>query len=145
MYYRPPTRVSILSRNRILELNDILNNAGLLNEKSIGQAVGDIHVVIDLDKSGHAGERQTRHGEDDVISDDEIKGVAQRGVPAISKMLILGQIEIGDDVVIQSNGSALNVVGSIKRDGNQLRLVIITVMRKRDFKPKAGTTPIRVS
>lgn len=125
---------------KILSLNETLN----LYERSIGKASQEIKVVIDIDKSVHAGERQSRHGEDDLISDDEIGVATKKALPALAKLLMFDKIEIGDDVVIQTH-DGLNVVGNIQLNGVELLLRVITVMKKPGFKPKPGTIPIRVA
>ncbi len=119
----------------------MMNN--LINETSIGTASQKITVSIEIDKTAHAGDRQSRHGESNPITDDEIRKTAERGIPKLSKLLLLDKIRVGDDVVIQAGGG-MNVVGNIQKHGDELKLVVITVMKKKNFKPKAGTTPIKV-
>ena len=116
--------------------------AGLV-ERSIGKAAEQIKVVIDIDKTVHAGDRQDRHGENKPITDDEIGVATKKAIPILSKLLMFDKIMIGDDVVIQSR-DGLNVVGNIQQSGTELKLVVITVMRKKGFKPKPGTIPIQV-
>ena len=127
----------MLWKHRLMEL------AGI-SETSIGKAVDNIKVVIDIDKSVHAGDRQTRHGEDNTISDDDIGKTTKRALPAISKLLLFDKIDIGDDIVIQTK-AGLNIVGNIQQNGNELVLRVITVMKKQGFKPKPGTIPIRIA
>lgn len=122
-------------------LNDEAKEA--LSEAYLGKAVDNIRVVLALDKTKHAGERQSRHGGQDFISDEEIISTAKKGIPSLSQALLFDKIDVGDDVVIQSK-DGLNVVGNIQREGNDLKLVVITVMRKKNFRPKPGTLPIRV-
>lgn len=117
--------------------------AGLIDETSIGKASSTITVVMDLDKTIHAGERQTRHGDENVISDEEIKKTTERGIAKIANLLLVDKISVGDDIVIQSGGG-LNIVGHLQSIGDQLQLRIITVMRKKNFKAKSGTIPIKV-
>jgi hypothetical protein len=124
------------------ELERMAELAGIY-EAIIGTAVADIKVVIDIDKSNHAGERQSRHGEDNPITDEEIFTLTKRAIPTISKLLMLDKISIGDEICIQTN-AGLNVVGAIKQSGTDLLLRVITVMKKQGFRPKPGTISIRV-
>lgn len=126
-----------MSSDRILKLNAILNEA------SIGKVSDQIRVVIDLEKTRHAGERQTRHGEDSPITNDDMLKLANRALPKLSKMLIMNQLDIGDEIVIQGGGG-LNMVGALSTNNKEIILRIITVMRKKNFKPKPGTKPVRV-
>ena len=117
--------------------------AGLV-ERSIGKAADDIKVIIDIDKTVHAGDQQGRHGDSNPITNDEIGVATKKAIPFLSRLLMFDKIGIGDDVVIQTR-DGLNVVGNIQQSGKELRLVVITVMKKKGFKPKPGTYHIKVS
>lgn len=60
-------------------------------------------------------------------------------------MLLFDKININDSIVIYDRTSDLNLICSLKNDKpNIVNMVIITVMKKRDFKPKSGTYKITV-
>ena len=109
-----------------------------LSEKSIGAVSQNINVVLQLDKTTHASDRQSRHT-GSFISDSEIKNLASRSLKKISNMLIFDKIDVGNQIVIKDGATGLNVVGALKQSGNDLDLVIITVINKKNFIPKGGT------
>lgn len=111
-------------------------------EAVIGRLVQNIKIVFQLDKTKHAAERQNRDNE--FISDFDMKEVAEKALSVISKKLMFNELDIGDQILIRDSKTHLNLIGAIDRAGNSLELVIITVMRKLDFKPKSGTKIIEV-
>ena len=52
-------------------------------------------------------------------------------------------IDIGDEVLIKGKNN-INVVAAIKRNKAKIDIVVITVMRKKNFKPKTGTFVINI-
>jgi len=121
-----------------------------LNERDLGSIATAINIVMQLDTTNHAGERQFRHGEGDYISERQIREVVEKSLSKIVYMLVFDKIDIGDYVVISSKSTGLNVVGVLKMQGgsnldsSKIDLVIITVMRKDNFKAKTGTQQIYV-
>ena len=101
-------------------------------EKTIGKVSQKINVVVQLDMTKHAEERKDRH--DKYITDTEIKFLADRAVKQISKLLIMDELDINDKIGIHDIKSDLNLVGQIKRQGDMLDLVIITVMVEKNFR-----------
>jgi len=116
-----------------------------LTEEPVGSFSSEIEIVVNVDKTRHAGERQTRH--DEKITDDEIMGTAKKGVDEIKRRMLLDQIDIDDEIVIRDHKTDLNVVCTmdpLDRQGSRFELTVITVMRKKDFKPKSGSKTVDV-
>jgi hypothetical protein len=113
-----------------------------LIEKTIGKVSQKINVVIQLDKTKHASQRQQRHEKE--ITDTEIKYLAEKAIKRIGYMLMMDEIDINDKVIIQDTKTDLNLVGAIKRQGDMLDLVIITVMREKNFRNPHGTKVIKI-
>ena len=113
-----------------------------LIEKSIGRVSRKINVTIELDKTVHAGKQQFRHEEE--ITDKEILAVAQRAIESVTRDLLADDISIGDYVLIRDSKTLLNLVGILHDKNNILELTIITVMKKRGFRPKPGTKVVDI-
>ena len=113
-----------------------------LIEKTIGKVSRKINITIELDKTKHAGERQFRDGKE--ITDTEILAVAQRAIEPISRDLLADDINIGDYILIKDTKTNLNLVGVLKEKNDILEFIIVTVMKKQNFKPKAGTKSITI-
>ncbi len=115
----------------------------ILKEVLIGRYNVNIRVVIEIDKTKHASERQYRH-EDFTISDDVIKQTASKALSKITTYLLHDDIDLTDEFLIQDRLNALNLIGTMRRGNDALELVIITVMKKKNFNPKPGTSIIQV-
>lgn len=115
----------------------------ILIEDIIGKVSQKINVVLQLDKTKHAGERQYRH-EDRYISDAEIKIAAEKAIPIIAKYLLFNRMDVGDSILIYDKRSDLNLIGKLQSGKGILELIIITVMIKRDFKSKPGTKRVEI-
>jgi hypothetical protein len=116
-----------------------------LIEANIGRVQSKINVVMQLDKSNHAGERQSRHGDENHIDDEFIKDTIDSALPKIANALLFDKIDVNKDaVLIQNTVSDLNIVGKIVSNGSMLDFVVITVMTKKNFKAKSGTYTIKV-
>ena len=116
-----------------------------LAEEPVGSFSSEIEIVVNVDKTRHAGERQTRH--DERITDDEIMATAKKGVDEIKRRMLLDQIDIDDEIVIRDHKTDLNVVCTmdpLDRQGSRFELTVITVMRKKNFKPKSGSKTVDV-
>jgi len=116
-----------------------------LTEEPVGSFSSEIEIVVNVDKTRHAGERQTRH--DERITDDEIMATAKKGVDEIKRRMLLDQIDIDGEIVIRDHKTDLNVVCTmdpLDRQGSRFELTVITVMRKKDFKPKSGSKTVDV-
>lgn len=116
-----------------------------LLELAIGQVSKQLKIVLNLDKTTHAGERQYRTDQEgDYVSDKEILKIANNALSHIVSALIFNKIDIGDYILIRDNSSNLNLIGFLRSNNKKLELVIITVMRKKNFKAKAGTKIINI-
>ena len=117
----------------------------LLKENTISKYKASITFNISIDKTKHADERQWRHGVDDMITDEDIISTAKKATNYISKMLLLDKLDLRDELVIYDRNTNLNLVCVLEegRDAD-IAIVIITVMKKRDFKPKNGTIKITI-
>ena len=125
----------------------MINLKKLLLEDTLANLAQNIKVVVKVDRTNHAKERQSRHGfeEDEYISDEEIIITAKRAIDKISKMLLFNYIDLGDSIVIKNTKTDLNLVCALENDKNsKIDLVVITVMRKKDFKTKGGTKIIYI-
>ena len=55
------------------------------------------------------------------------------------------EINMGSYVLIKQLATDINIVGALHPGGNdEIDFVVITVMRKKDFMPKRGTSVIEV-
>jgi len=116
-----------------------------LDEDSVGSFTTEIEVVVNVDKSNHAEERQGRHGER--ITDQQILATSRKGLDEIKRRILLDEIDVGDEIVIRDHKTDLNVVCVMRpmdRQGRKFELTVITVMRKENFKPKSGTKVVDV-
>lgn len=117
-----------------------------LVEEPVGSFSSEIEIVVNVDKTRHAGERQTRH--DERITDDEILKTAKKGVGEIKRRVLLDEIDVGEDeIVIRDHKTDMNVVCTMEpanREGTRFELTVITVMRKPNFKPKSGSKVVDV-
>ena len=116
-----------------------------LVEYTIGKVSKQINVKIDIDKTVHAGQQQVRPENNRPISDTEIIEIVNIALPEIANMLLFDEINMGDYVLIKHHGTMINIVGALHPGGNdEIDFVVVTVMRKKDFMPKRGTSVIEV-
>jgi hypothetical protein len=111
-----------------------------LTEEPVGSFTTDLEIVVNIDKSRHATDRQTRH--DEKITDEQIMETAKKGLDEVKRRMLLDEIDIDDEIVIRDHKSDLNVVGVLDplgREGRRFEFTVITVMRKENFKPKSGS------
>lgn len=113
-----------------------------LLEDSIGTISAKINVVVKIDKTHHASDRQSRHEE--FISNKDIITAANKALPKISKMLIFDKLDIGDTIIIYESSSYLNLVSELREGSGVIDLVVITVMKNKNFKSPPGTKYVRV-
>ena len=117
--------------------------ANILLEREIGQVSQNINVRMQIDKTAHAGERQSRDPSHE-ISEANILETAHKALPKLSKMMLLGLANIGDSILIHDSSTDLNIVGALERKEAMIELVVITVMYKKDFVPRAGTKIVEI-
>lgn len=132
---------------KINELKRIIHEevSGVLKERGvIGNLYHDITIKVSVDLSRHADERRYRHG--DEITEEEIIATAEEAIDDITERLINDTMDVGDEFVIRDKTYDLNLVGVLERtrDPSVLELTVITVMRKRNFRPKSGTKVIDI-
>jgi hypothetical protein len=111
-----------------------------LFEKRLSTFNKEISIRVEVGMTTHSQERQSRHGDDNKITEEDIEKTAKDAIPRISKHLMFNDIDIGDDVLIVNRD--LNLICNLAEENNSLVLIIVTVMRKWDFKPKHGTYKI---
>lgn len=116
-----------------------------LYQEIIGTVASSIKVTMAIEKTRHAGQRQSRDL-NNYITNDEIKSGIQDAINAIAKNLMMDNINVGDDICIINHkyDPPLNIVGNIKLAGNQLQLIVITIMKKNNFFPKTGTYKLEI-
>jgi len=102
-----------------------------LIEASIGKISQKINIVINLDKTKHAAERQHRHKTE--ITDNDIRDLAQKAIETIGNMLIMNELDVNDRIGIYDKSTDLNLVGALERTGDNLEFVIVTVMIEKNF------------
>lgn len=117
-----------------------------LYEQIIGSVSDEIKVTIEIDKSRHAGQRQSRNA-DEFISNEDIKTGVQDAVKALATNLMLDKIDIGSYVCIVNKkfNPELNIIGTIKQGNNQLQFIIVTIMKKNNFYVKNGTYKLEIN
>jgi hypothetical protein len=115
----------------------------ILTENIIAKLLGNFKIVMQVDKTGHATDRQTRHS-DTNITDIDIRDTVTSAMRKIVQALIFDKIDIGDAVLVTNKSNNLNVVGKLERKGDMLDFIVITVMIKRGFMPKKGTYRLTV-
>lgn len=113
-----------------------------LLEKTIGKVSQQINIVMQLDKTKHASERQFRHGKP--ITDDEIRRLAEKAATRIGKMMIFNEIDVNQRIIIKDKNTNLQILGVLEKKGDILDLVIISLMRDEDFRNIKNTKIIEI-
>ncbi len=123
------------------ELFDIIKNQ--LRERQIGTFAEDIRIYVDVSKTRHAKKRQDRHNTK--ITDDEIVATAEAAGDEIMQSILEGHLDPNDEVLIRDNTYDLNLVCKlVKESDNEFTLKVITVMIKKNFRPKSGTKVVDI-
>lgn len=90
-----------------------------------------------INKSFHAIERQSRHGEDEdhFISDDEILETVKKASERIIEDIVQDNISIEDRFVIRDSNTDLNIVCQLHHGTakDKLRVDIVTLIRTDKF------------
>ena len=90
-----------------------------------------------INKSFHATERQSRHGEDEdhFISDDEILETVKKASERIIEDIVQDNISIEDRFVIRDSNTDLNIVCQLHHGTakDKLRVDIVTLIRTDKF------------
>lgn len=109
-----------------------------INEaKPIGDFTKKVEFDIRISKSFHAGERQSRHGEDDrgFISDEEIVETVRQASEKILEDIVNDHINIDDRFIVRDSNTDLNVVCQLHKgtSPDRLQIDIVTVIRTDNF------------
>ena len=109
-----------------------------INEaKPIGDFTKNVEFDIQISKSFHAGERQSRHGKDDssFISDDEIVETVRQASEKILEDIVNDHINIDDRFIVRDANTDLNVVCQLHKGASpdRLQIDIVTVIRTDNF------------
>lgn len=112
----------------------------LLERHIIATIDKNIPIQLKIDRSSHAHDRQTERD----ISDDEIKSIADKFLPKITRLLISNKINLNDTLVLKHHHldksiPDVNLVCAIQQSGvtgdSSLYLAVITAIRKNNFVP----------
>ena len=113
-------------------------------ERTLHKIKGAVKIEIDFETTSHSDERKFRH-EGIEIDDKEIVETCRKAIGKITTDLFLDKISMRDELVIQDAKTDMNVVCQLRGPRlDALKLVIITVMIKKNFRPKSGTIPYSV-
>lgn len=113
-------------------------------ERNLAKISGEIRISIDVESTKHSDERKFRH-QDTEIEDAVIVKSVKKAIAPITKKLILDEIDFSDFLHVYDKSNHLNVIGKLNGEKlSDLTFVVITVMIKSNFKPKAGTQTIEV-
>lgn len=109
-----------------------------INEaKPIGSFSKKIEFDINISKTFHAGERQSRHGTDErgFISDDEIIETVRKASEKILEDVVNNHIDIDDRFIVRDGNTDLNIVCVLHRGTapDRLQIDIVTVIRTEKF------------
>lgn len=114
-----------------------------INERNLGSIRDNIQINVSIESTKHSDDRKYRHG-NNVITDQDIIEVAELAIPKIVELMIIDKIDIGDYLHIKDTQTDLNLIGVLKGNKMPLTLKVITLMIKRNFKSKSGTTTIKI-
>lgn len=115
-----------------------------LMDAVIGTASDKVTIAVQINKTKHAGERQSRHDHTQ-ITERDIMDVADKAIPNITKALLFDRIDVGDYIHVNDKKSALNLIGILQeKSPYNLMFVVMTVMVKPNFVAKQGTYTIVV-
>jgi hypothetical protein len=113
-----------------------------LQEKSIKDIRKEIVVDIDnleIATTTHGDERRFRDRFGKKINEKEIIYDVEVALDSIINDFANGELKNYSAILIKNNKTDLNVVGQLKMREGPDSFVVITVMRRKNFKPKAGT------
>lgn len=118
----------------------------LLVEDVIAKDKIEIDIDYGVSTTQHSSQRQTRHGEDKLISNEEISNNVKAAFHILTKAMIRDTYDIGERVLIKNLDSNLNIVGVAKDGGsNGIIFKVITVMRHPNFRNIKDTKIIRIT
>ena len=115
----------------------------LITERLLTKTKGSVTISFKIDTTSHSEVRKFRH--ENEIDDYEIIKTIEPTLDDILNLLIFNELDIEDEICITNEKTFLNVVCAIKQSAaDEIDLVLITVIRKRNFIPYANTYRIFV-
>lgn len=117
-------------------MSRLLSLEEFINESKIANVEEDLKIEIEIDTTVHAEERKFRHLDkgEDPISNNEIIETTKKGLDTICDRQVKGFDTIGKKYLIyDKNNNDLNVVAVLNRVKGNLVLLVITIMRKKEF------------
>ena len=117
----------------------------------IGYIKQPVEIRIEIEKHPHTMDRQWRHGLDEKITDDEIIESVELAVEQITIDLMSDEFDVYDQkgelnrFIIRNTKNNLNIVCVLEPGEWEFKLIIITVMKKVDFKTNPGQYIVEVN
>lgn len=109
----------------------------ILTEAFVAKFDKKFELEFTINKSSHAEERQSRHGDDDAhyISDDEILETMRKASERIIEDIINNYINIGDRFIVRDTYTNLNIVCNLYKgmSKDKLRVDVVTVIKTDKF------------
>lgn len=117
----------------------------------IGYIKQPVEIRIEIEKHAHTMDRQWRHGLDEKITDDDIIEAVELAVEQITIDLMHDEFDIYDQkgelnrFIIRNTDNNLNIVCVLEPGEWEFKLIVITVMKKEDFKTNPGQYVVEVN
>jgi hypothetical protein len=117
----------------------------------IGYIKQPVEIRIEIEKHAHTIDRQWRHGLDEKITDDEIIECVELAVEQITIDLMHDEFDVYDGkgelnrFIIRNTENNLNIVCVLEPGEWEFKLIVITVMKKPDFKTNPGQYMVEVN
>jgi len=117
----------------------------------IGYIKQPVEIRIEIEKHAHTMDRQWRHGLDEKITDDEIIESVELAVEQITIDLMHDEFDVYDQkgelnrFIIRNTENNLNIVCVLEPGEWEFKLIVITVMKKVDFKTNTGQYVVEVN
>ena len=117
----------------------------------IGYIKQPVEIRIEIEKHAHTMDRQWRHGLDEKIADDDIIEAVELAVEQITIDLMHDEFDIYDQkgelnrFIIRNTENNLNIVCVLEPGEWEFKLIVITVMKKEDFKTNPGQYVVEVN
>ena len=117
----------------------------------IGYIKQPVEIRIEIEKHAHTMDRQWRHGLDEKITDDEIIESVELAVEQITIDLMHDEFDVYDQkgelnrFIIRNTENNLNIVCVLEPGEWEFKLIVITVMKKVDFKTNPGQYVVEVN
>ena len=115
------------------------------NEKNLSWVAQKVEIRMDIDASRHVMDRTIRHGLDSRISESEIIEDVEKSIEQLTISLMQDELNINETFHIHNNKTNLHMVARLYPGKNEFKLVLITIMREKDFKVRGNEFVINVS